>query len=209
MPAANASVPASIIILTPSNNYLSYNSALFLSITKISRIMSLRNFLKRYLPKKEHIHKHGGLHLLSDYLHDPNIWHLHRRSSAAGAAIGMFCAFIPFPVQTIISAALAILFRVNLPLAIVFSFFSNPVTIPPLFFFAYQIGAMLLGLDEKDVKFSFSWEWITNTLVHIWEPLLLGCFIMGTISSILTYSIIRLIWRLTAISKWEKRRKSK
>lgn len=171
--------------------------------------MSLRNFLKRNLPKKEHIHKHGGLHFLSDYLHDPNIWHLHRRSSAGGAAIGMFCAFIPLPIQTIISAALAILFRVNLPLAIVFSLFSNPITIPPLFFFAYQIGAMLLGLVEKEVEFSFSWEWITNTLVHIWEPLLLGCFIMGTIASILTYSIIRLIWRLTSISKWENRRKSK
>lgn len=171
--------------------------------------MSLRNLFKRYLPHKEHIQKHGGLHLFSDYLHDPNIWHVHRRSSAGGAAIGMFCAFIPFPVQTIGSAALAILFRMNLPIAVVFSLFSNPVTIPPLFFFAYQIGSKLLGLQEKEVEFTFSWDWISNTLVHIWEPLLLGCFILGTISSILTYFIIRLIWRMTVVVKWEKRRKLK
>ncbi len=167
--------------------------------------MSLRNFFKRYIPQKEHIHKQGGIHLFSDYLHDPNIWHLHRRSSAGGAAVGMFCAFIPLPIHTISSAALAILFRVNLPIAVVFSFFSNPVTIPPLFFFSYQIGAKLLGLKEKNVSFSFSWDWIGTTLVHIWEPLLLGCFILGTVSSFLTYLIIRLIWRLSAISKWEKR----
>ena len=171
--------------------------------------MSLRNFFKRYLPEREKIHNHGGLHLFSDYLHDPNLWHLHRRSSAGGAAIGMFCAFIPLPIQTIISAALAILFRVNLPMSVVFSLFSNPFTIPPLFFFAYQTGATLLGLQEENVEFSFSWDWISTTLVHIWEPLLLGCFILGSISSILTYTIIRLIWRISAVNKWEKRRRKK
>ena len=39
-------------------------------------------------------------------------------------------------------------------MAVVFSLFSNPITIPPLFFFAYQLGAMLLGLEEKHVEFS-------------------------------------------------------
>ncbi len=169
--------------------------------------MGLRNLFKRYLPHKDHIQKHGGLHLFSDYLHDPNIWHVHRRSSAGGAAIGMFCAFIPLPVQTIVAAALAILFRMNLPIAVVFSLFSNPLTIPPLYFFSYQIGSKILGLQEKNIEFAFSWNWFSNTLVHIWEPLLLGCFILGTISSILTYFIIRLIWRIIAVAKWEKRRK--
>ena len=149
------------------------------------------------------------MHLLSDHLHDPNIWHIHRRSAAAGAAIGMFCAFIPAPVQTIGSAALAILFRVNLPLAVVFSFFSNPITIPPIFYFAYQLGTKLLGLEEKQIEFTFSWDWFSNTLVHIWEPLLLGCFILGSLASMLTYFTIRLIWRISAVNKWEKRRKSK
>ena len=171
--------------------------------------MSLRNFFKRYIPHKDHIQNHGSMHLLSDHLHDPNIWHIHRRSAAAGAAIGMFCAFIPAPVQTIGSAALAILFRVNLPLAVVFSFFSNPITIPPIFYFAYQLGTKLLGLEEKQIEFTFSWDWFSNTLVHIWEPLLLGCFILGSLASMFTYFTIRLIWRISAVNKWEKRRKSK
>ena len=121
--------------------------------------MSLRNLFKRYLPHKEHIQKHGGMHLFSDYLHDPNIWHVHRRSSAGGAAIGMFCAFIPFPIQTIGAAALAILFRMNLPIAVVFSLFSNPLTIPPIYIFSYQIGSKILGLQEKNPEFAFSWDW--------------------------------------------------
>ncbi len=171
--------------------------------------MSLRNLLKRHMPNKEHLQKQGGLHIFSDYFHDPNIWHIHRRSSAGGAAIGMFCAFIPLPVHTLSSAALAILFRMNLPIAVFFSFFSNPLTIPPLFFFAYRIGALILGIKEKNVDFTLSFDWISHTLVHIWEPLLLGCFILGTISSIATYLLIRLIWRISAINKWENRRKNR
>lgn len=171
--------------------------------------MSLRNFFKRYIPHRDNIQKQGGIHLLSDYLHDPNIWHIHRRSAAGGAAVGMFCAFIPGPLQTITSATLAILFRVNLPIAIVFSLFSNPITIPPLFFFAYRIGTTILGQQEMAVDFAFSWNWLSTTLVQVWEPLLLGCFILGSISSMLTYFIIRLIWRISAINKWEKRRQNK
>jgi uncharacterized protein len=171
--------------------------------------MSLRNLFKRYLPHKDHFHKQSGLQIFSDYLHDPNIWHVHKRSSAGGAAIGVFCAFIPFPVQMVCSAALAILFRMNLPIAVLSSFISNPITIPPLFFFCYSLGANILGLKEEAVHFSFSWDSFTSTIVHIWEPLLLGCFIMGTISSILAYLLVRLIWRLSAISKWENRRKQK
>lgn len=168
--------------------------------------MSLKNLFKRYTPRKEHLQQHKSLRLLSDYLHDPNIWHIHRRSSAGGAAIGMFCSFIPFPIQTLTTSALAILFRMNLPIAVLFSLFTNPLTISPVFFFAYQIGTTLLDLEEKYTQFSFTWDWLSNAIVHIWEPLLLGCFILGSISSILTYIIIRLLWRITAIVKWEKRR---
>ncbi|MBL1140998.1 MAG: DUF2062 domain-containing protein [Proteobacteria bacterium] len=171
--------------------------------------MSLRNLIKRYLPHKDHFHKQSGIQVFSDYLHDPNIWHVHKRSSAGGAAIGVFCAFIPFPVQMLSSAALAIIFRMNLPIAVLSSFVSNPITIPPLFFFTYRLGVNILGIKEKNVDFSFSWDWFGNTLIHIWEPLLLGCFIMGTISSVLTYLLVRLIWRFSAIAKWEKRRKTK
>ena len=166
----------------------------------------MRNFFKRFIPHKDHIQKQSGMHLLSDYLHNPNIWHLHRRSSAGGAAVGIFCAFIPLPVQTVGSAALAILFKVNLPIAVVFSFFSNPLTIPPIFFFAYKFGSKLLGQQHQQIEFTLSTEWISNTLVHIWEPLLLGCFILGSISALITYLLIRLIWRINAVNKWANRR---
>ncbi|MEQ8290082.1 MAG: DUF2062 domain-containing protein [Gammaproteobacteria bacterium] len=169
--------------------------------------MSLRNLLKRHLPNKEKLQAHGSLNFLADHLHDPNLWHIHRRSSAGGAAVGAFCAFIPLPIQMACAAILAILFRVNLPLAVVFSLISNPITIPPMFFYAHKLGSWLLGIHHKGVQFQFSWDWFISTFVDIWQPLVLGCSILAIISASITYFLVRLIWRFTSINKWLGRRK--
>lgn len=171
--------------------------------------MSLRNFLKRRLPHRSQLQKQGGVRLLSEHLHEPGLWHLNRRSSAGGAATGMLCAFIPFPIQTIVSAILAIIFRVNLPLSVIFSLLSNPITIPFIFYFSYRLGAKLLALEEKNLHFTFSWEWMIETLTQTWEPLFLGCFILGSISAVITYFAILLLWRITTIMKWRNRKNNK
>ena len=171
----------------------------------------MKNFFKQYLPARHKIQQHPHMHLFGDRLHDPDIWHLTRRSAAGGTAVGLFCAFIPLPVQTITSAALATIFRVNLPLAVICSLVSNPITIPPLLMLAYETGAATLNTSTSQVviekiSFDFSLNWFTETLAQIWEPLLLGCFILGTISAITGYVLIRLLWRFMSLRKWGKRR---
>jgi len=164
--------------------------------------MSLKSFFKRFMPEHHKIREHEHIRLFGSLLHDPNIWHLSRRSSAGGVAIGLFCAFIPLPVQTISSAALAILFRVNLPLSVLFTLVSNPVTLAPMFIFAYRLGTRILDVPERQVEF----EPVMHKLIHIWEPLFLGSFILASISALVGYVVVRMLWRLTAVRKWEERR---
>ena len=176
--------------------------------------MAFRNLFKRYIPHKESIASNSIIRLFDEYLHDPNIWHIHRRSSAGGAAIGVFCAFIPIPIQTLSAAALAILFRMNLPIAILFSFLANPITVPFIFFYSYKLGSILFGLEENQItniipENTTIIEWFNTIFLNIWEPLLIGCFILGLISSSITYFLIRLIWRIGAIVKWDNRHKLK
>jgi len=176
--------------------------------------MTFRNLFKRYIPHKKSVESNSILKIFAEYLHDPNIWHIHRRSSAGGAAIGVFCAFIPLPIQTLSAAALAIFFRMNLPVSILFSFFTNPITIPFIFFYSYKLGSILLGLEESQIyniipDNTSVIEWFNTIFINIWEPLLIGCFILGLISSATIYFLIRLMWRFGAIIKWGKRHKSK
>ncbi len=168
--------------------------------------MSLRTFIKRHLPERHVFQDHRHLRFLGILLHDPNIWHLNRHSSAGGVSVGLFCAFIPLPVQVLIAAAAAILLRVNLPLAVVFAFITNPLTFTPLFFLAYTIGSSLLNVPVKNIAFEFSFLWFSETFIHIWEPLVLGCAILGTLSAAAGYTAVRLLWRLSLVRKWEERR---
>lgn len=169
----------------------------------------MRSFLKKYLPGHARFREHRHLRHFGELLHDPNLWHLTRRSSAGGVATGLFCAFIPLPVHMIVAAALSIVFRVNLPLAVLFTWVTNPVTFAPIFIFAHKLGAFILDRPPRQVQVEFSLYWITEKLVIIWEPLLLGCLVLASLSSLTGYIVIRLLWRLTAVRKWEDRRKRK
>lgn len=165
--------------------------------------MSLKSFFKRFIPEHHKFREHEHIRLFGSLLHDPNIWHLSRRSSAGGVSIGIFCAFIPLPIQTITSAALAILFRVNLPLSVLFTLVSNPITMAPMFIFAYRLGTRILDMPERQVV---EFEPVMHKLLHIWEPLFLGSFILASISALAGYIAVRMLWRLTAVRKWEERR---
>lgn len=168
--------------------------------------MSLRSLFKRYLPAHHTIKEHKHLRHFGELLHDPDLWHLTRRSTAGGVAIGLFCAFIPIPVQMFFAAGFAILFSVNLPLAVISVWITNPVTFAPIFIFAYELGTWLLNEPVKQIAFELSFHWLTEKLVLIWKPLLLGCFILGTLSAISGYTIVIWLWRLSLIKKWNQRK---
>ena len=116
------------------------------------------------MPNKKSIMNKNMMRLFSNYLYDPNIWHVHRRSSAGGAAIGVFCAFIPLPIQTISAVAFAIIFRVNLPISILFSLLTNPFTIPFIFLSSYKVGSFLLQVEDSNIM-EFG---LNNKTLHEW-----------------------------------------
>ncbi len=154
-------------------------------------------------PKKLKEHKH--LKVFGVLLDKPNLWHMNRRSVSGAMAVGLFCAFIPLPSQMIIAAAFAILFNVNLPLSVAMVWLSNPITMPPLFYACYLLGAWLLNTPAQEFSFELSWEWISVSLANIWQPFLLGCLIAGILSSLLGYFGMRGFWRYAMIKKWRAR----
>jgi len=166
-----------------------------------------KKFLKRYMPDNDTIRNHKHLKVFGTLLHSPNLWHLNRRSVAGAFANGLFMAFIPVPFQMILAAAGAIIFRVNLPLSIALVWITNPVTMPPMFYGTYKLGAWLMNTPHKDFNFELSMDWLMNGLGAIWQPFLLGCLVAGTIASVLGYIGIRLIWRWRIVKEWNQRKK--
>lgn len=164
-----------------------------------------RRFLKRIMPDHDTMREHPHLRKFGQRLTEPRLWHLNRRSVAGGLALGLFVGFMPVLGQMFIAAALAILFRVNLPLAAMAVWITNPLTIAPIFFYAYKVGAWVLEIPVEHYAFSPTWEWFTQEFLKIWQPLLLGCTIFGVLSALLAVLFVRIGWRLIVIRSWSRR----
>src|SRR3989344_6938083 len=168
-----------------------------------------KKLIRRYLPDPHKIRDHKHLRLFGTLLHDPNLWHLNRRSASGAFAVGLFMAFVPLPFQMLPAAALAILLRVNLPIAVALVWITNPVTMPAVFYFCYSLGAWLLNTPVHAVEFEISWEWISTELFRIWKPFLLGSSLVSAMSAAAGYFGIRALWRWHVVRDWERRKKKR
>ena len=70
-------------------------------------------------------------------------------------------------------------------------------------------GAAVLAMPVDEHTFTMSWEWFTHEFLSIWQPLILGSFILGTAAAILGVLFVRICWRLIVIRNWLKRYKNK
>jgi hypothetical protein len=165
-----------------------------------------KQFFKKWLPHPTTIKSNKNLQFLGDLLHDPNLWHLNKRSVSGGMAVGLFMAFVPIPMQMLLAALLAVVFRVNLALSISLVWITNPITMPPIFYFAYKLGAFLLRITPKHLNASFTLEWLLDVLDQIWQPFLFGCFVLSCISAVTGYFLVRILWRLQIRRLWNERR---
>lgn len=154
-----------------------------------------KQFFKRYSPDPKRIRETPGLGFLGTKLQQPNLWHFNRHSISKAVGIGLFCTWLPFPFQTVIAAVAALFFRANIAISVALVFITNPITIPPLFFFAYQLGNLVLGRESMDMSIDLTMDWLTDSLSQIWQPLFLGSFLLALFSSMLGYLTVQLLWR--------------
>jgi uncharacterized protein (DUF2062 family) len=176
-----------------------------------------RKFFKKYLPSHESIHQNRFIGMFGGLLHHHNLWHLNRHSVAGGVAVGLFTGLIPGsnPVQFFFAAMLAIVFKVNLPVAVLITLYSNPLTIVPIYLAAYAIGKFVIGngtINMPQVEFSLLDkeinEWIPSTidwLISLGKTLLTGISLLAILLSIIGYFAVHGVWRLYVIYEWRKR----
>jgi uncharacterized protein len=169
-----------------------------------------KKLLRRYLPDSRTIRESRALRPVRRWLHEPDLWHLNRRSVSGAVFIGLFCAFLPIPFQMLPAALLALAARCNLPLSIALVWVSNPLTMGPMVYFAYRLGAWLLDRRIEVASIHLSWEWLGAHIGDIGWPLLVGSLVSGWVVGLTGLVVVRVTWRLHVISRWrvrlEKRR---
>ena len=175
----------------------------------------MRRTLKKYLPDHETIRQNPWLKPFESSLLHPRLWHLNRHSAAGAVAAGLFCGLIPGPLQMLGAAVCALLFRVNLPLAMLVTLYTNPFTIVPLYLLAYQIGRLFLGdgngfitppaFNPTDMV---AWTTAMQTwMLAVAKPLGIGLVLLAAVLAALGYVATRAAWRIYLLTAWRRRKK--
>jgi len=164
-----------------------------------------KKLITRYFPDPETIRNHKHLRCFGSLLVNPGLWHLNRHSVAKAFAVGVFCAFMPIPFQMLLAAAMAIVFHCNIPISVALVWLTNPFTMPPVFYFCYRVGAWILAIPMEKFHFEANLHWVINSMIHIWQPFLLGCVVSGLFFALLAWCMVLVAWRLMVIKRWNGR----
>ncbi|MFH1661320.1 MAG: hypothetical protein FD131_2956 [Rhodocyclaceae bacterium] len=175
----------------------------------------MRRTLKKYLPDPQTIRDNPWLRPFASSLLHPRLWHLNRHSAAGAVAAGLFCGLIPGPLQMLGAAACALAFRVNLPLAMLMTLYTNPFTIVPLYLLAYQIGRLTIGESNGFITppaFSatdfIGWtNAMQNWMLTVAQPLGIGLIMLASGLAVIGYFATRAAWRVYLINAWRRRTK--
>lgn len=166
------------------------------------------------MPDHETILRSRWARPFSAWLHHPNLWHLHRRSVAGGVAVGMFCGLIPGPFQMLGAAIMSVLFRVNLPVAMFTTLYTNPFTILPLYVLAYELGALVSGHHDGIASARLAlpgmdWtNWYTvlpGWLLSLGKPFAIGLPLLAVLLAVAGYFAVRVLWYWAVMWEWRKR----
>lgn len=176
----------------------------------------IRKHLHKLLPDHHTLFQNRYLRWLAPYLDHPAFWAMNRRKVALAFGIGLFCGLMPGPSQMIAAALLALLFRVNLPVAIVTTLYTNPFTYLPLYYLAYEYGKLLMGrMNSRPMTVAPDWsnsslaEWLQQ--VAAWAaglgmPLAIGVPMLGLTLGLAGYLCVRAGWRCYIVMAWKKRK---
>lgn len=162
-------------------------------------------WLKKYTQKPKSIEETAHSSWLKKQIHAPHLWDFHREAVARGVAVGIFAGIIPIlPFQTLLAICIAILLRANLPIALLASWISNPITILPLAYFTYYIGNLVLGGSKSDVVLE-NFSWGMDGIAEAWSsfgiPFIVGLPIVAISAALLSYFLVILIWHSNDLFK--------
>lgn len=157
------------------------------------------------MPAPHALRERWFLRLFGDRIANPQLWTLHRRGVTYAFGVGLAVSFVPLPVHMLLASTIAVIWRLNIPVAVGSTFVVNPFTAVPVYYFAYRVGAALLHTPRQHFKFHPTWHWFTHGLGPVWQPFITGCIACAVVCGILGWLTLELVWRWQVRSRYRTR----
>ncbi len=173
-----------------------------------------RKFFRKYLPDPEAVRSSRMVAAFGAWLQHPNLWHLNRRSVSGAVAIGLFSGLVPGPLQMLTALLLAVPLKKNLPVALLVTLYTNPLTIVPLYVLAYAYGQFLLPGERAALAAPFEFDWgnfgesmrgLSDWMLSLGKPLAIGLVALACTLALLGYLTVQIGWRIYVVAAWRAR----
>ena len=173
-----------------------------------------RRWFDTNMPTRESLENVRWLRPIAHVVLRPDLWRFHRRSVPRGVAVGLVIGiFLMIPGLQIIGAILVSLpFRANVPLAVVMTFLSNPLTTPFILLSSIGVGNALLGLHADISTLQQLYTHRAGLSAYLgWflsdaaPALFAGLAIISTVAALVGYFIASLLWQWWIRHKWRHR----
>ena|SRR5436190_13688750 len=156
----------------------------------------MSNWLKKHIPSAKSMQNSKQLTKLKSFLNAPCYWSSDQQCVARGVAAGLAGCVIP-GVQFFYAAALVIILRGNLPIALACTLVTNPLTFVPITYFIYLVGTYIIGNDTanfvvNELQWNFSsfhafWSSLSDWVLQFGKAFLVGLPIVSLCLGIIGY----------------------
>lgn len=159
--------------------------------------MGLRELILRRLPDRNRLRRSFLYRVFGKGILARDLWHFDARSLAGGASLGLFIAFTPtIPFQMLLACVGALYFRVNLPIALLACWVTNPITAVPIYMSAWRLGHFVLyAIPYADEYLAAYGEAKRGRVIMGSFCLWTGCLILATAAAIVGNVLIRWLWK--------------
>jgi uncharacterized protein (DUF2062 family) len=183
--------------------------------TKWRRIRRVKKWL-RPLPRRTNMHRYPILKFFAKATRKRiYIWSFRVENAVPAIYVGSILTLMPlYGIQIPLAIILALLLRANLPIIVGLQVVSNPLTVLPIWFAAYQIGRMILSviginvspLNREEVRLLLdnfihaAWGAKFDNLATVFSVTSLGAIVMGIFFGLIASFAYRIIANRTAAS---------
>lgn len=183
--------------------------------TKWRRIRRVKWWL-RHLPRRATIHRYPVLKFFAEAARKrAYIWSFRVENAVPAIYTGSILTLLPiYGLQVALALLLSLILRANLPILVGLQIVSNPLTVIPIWYSAYQIGRYFLGVigiqaaplarsEVQTLLYNFThgnWGDNMDRLLSVFGVTSLGAIIMGTFFGLVGSVSYRMIASRTATS---------
>ena len=159
------------------------------------RIARVKRLL-RLMPRKATMHRYPVLKWFTRAARNRSyLWCFRVKAVVPAFYVGCVLSLLPiYGIQIPLAVAFSFLLRANLPVMATLQFITNPITVVPAYFTAYQIGRVILNpfgfeapaLNMGEMRLlieaarSGNWQQNLNYLWTVWWITSLGGLVLGT-----------------------------